>query len=74
VELVKKLHEAGRTHREIAAEVGLSKGTVGRILNGTRKNRTTSLKRPTRDPDAPYVRCPTCGGNKVQMPCIACSL
>jgi len=67
------IREGKLSHREIAARLGVSRGTVSAIANGRRgiygkdeKDKYTPLA-----PSLPAVRCPTCG-NRVHPPCLIC--
>jgi hypothetical protein len=68
------LAEGNLSHRKIAREIGVSRGTIGAIASG-RRNIQPRPKWFLEDepfvPDTPPKRCPQCGG-MVYMPCRAC--
>ena len=71
-EVERLLAEGRLSHREIARATGISRGTVGAIALGKRKQRQTVrlFLDPTR-PLGPPERCRECGG-LVYAPCILC--
>lgn len=75
VDQIKRLLEEGDlSQREIARQVGVSRGTVNAIARGNRPDYEARGREREDDvvaPGGPPVRCPTCGG-MVQMPCLAC--
>ncbi len=74
-ERVKELLATGLTRREIARQVGISKGTVRAMATGQWFKRPA--KRPAKrrvefkPPSGPLVWCSRCRAN-VQKPCVAC--
>lgn len=79
VERVKTLSAEGRSQREIARQLPVSRGSVHAIVTGKRpdyealkaaRQRQAAL---TQLGDGPPVRCPGCGG-KVILPCLVCLL
>lgn len=64
------------SQRQIARQVGLSRGTVNAIAQGKRLD-PSGRRRPEdagfTPPIGRYVRCPGCGG-LAQMPCLLCHL
>jgi len=77
VERVRELlREANLSQRQIARQLGVSRGTVNAIARGKRPDYEARRRhRPGGivPPSGPYVRCPTCGA-RVQMPCLACQI
>ncbi|HBO45941.1 MAG TPA: hypothetical protein DD670_18870 [Planctomycetaceae bacterium] len=70
------LEQGHLSNRKIAARMGVSRGTVNSVANGTRrKQQTRHPRRPDgfTPPRGVPRRCPTCG-RMVQMPCLACQL
>lgn len=74
VEWVKRLHNAGKSYREIRKITGLARETIARIVHGRRKD-PEIRRREQRERDqlhsGPIERCPKCGRRMV-MPCLAC--
>ena len=73
-EIRRLLREDRLSQREIARQIGVSRGTVSAIARGRRPNGRD--RRPTVDdgfvtPTGLPERCPGCGG-RVQMPCLLC--
>ena len=72
MEVHRLLGKGSLSQRDIARNLGISRGTVQAIAAGKRRERG-----PTREPatffspTAVPKRCPTCGG-LVQMPCLLC--
>lgn len=77
VEHIRELLRQDRlSQREIARQLGVSRGTVNAIARGKRPDYEAQRKpRPGAivPPSGPYVRCPVCGA-RVQMPCLACQI
>jgi hypothetical protein len=74
------LAEGDLSHRKIARRTGVSRGTVGAIALGKRRDYEdprpagwggSSAAGDFPPPSGPAQRCPDCGG-MVQMPCLAC--
>jgi len=64
------------SQRKIAAKLGVSRGTVSSVANGTRPQREVRRRRGFLKfvpPSGLPRRCPLCG-RLVQMPCLACHL
>jgi len=62
------------SHRKIAEQTGVSRGTVGAIALGRRPDRDDRRQTFPGDAAAPHGpprRCPGCGG-MVLMPCLLC--
>jgi len=73
-EIERLLEEGSLSQRKIARKVGVSRGTVNAIAQGTRPASRARRERQEDDfvtPGGPPVRCPICGG-MVHMPCLAC--
>lgn len=72
---VRRLVAEGQlSQRQIAARVGVSRGTVLAIAAGRRVDRPSPLPEDDASPHGgPFVRCPGCGG-RVRMPCRLCRL
>ncbi len=73
-EVRRLLAEGGFSHRKIAKITGISRGTVGAILSGRRRDHESS--RPLEGDEFPQAtgplqRCPGCGA-VVYMPCRLC--
>ena len=71
---IERLLECGQlSNRGIAAQVGVSRGTVNAVANGQYARRRKESQRPDDFdfPHGPPRRCPACG-RLVQMPCLAC--
>jgi hypothetical protein len=73
-EAARLLHEGELSHRQIAARLGVSRGTVGAIASGRRSlfGREKRLDLPS-EPTTPPTRCPQCG-YRVHMPCHICRI
>jgi hypothetical protein len=77
LELINKvdalIREEELSHREIAAQLGVSRGTVSAIANGRRGiyGKDENDKYTPLAPSLPAVRCPKCG-NRVHPPCLIC--
>lgn len=68
------LAEGSHGHRKIARMTGVSRGTVGAIARGERRDYHTSDGnggKEVDEPPGPAQRCPNCGG-MVYMPCRLC--
>jgi transcriptional regulator with XRE-family HTH domain len=68
------LAEAKLSHRKIAAATGVSRGTIGAIASGRRREpvkRTLPWDEALEIPAGPPERCPDCGG-MVYLPCRLC--
>lgn len=67
------LVEGKLSQRKIARAMGISRGTVGSIAVGKRRDREQSPadEQPSAEPAGPPERCPGCGGT-VYMPCLLC--
>lgn len=75
-EIEQLLHRGDLSRRKIAHQLGVSRGTVNAVANGTRARRNARRVGPIdrfEPPHGPPRRCPTCG-RLVQMPCLACHL
>jgi transcriptional regulator with XRE-family HTH domain len=70
-EVRRLLAEGGRSQREIAKLTGVSRGTIGAIASGKRRDREPRPEEDFSLRHGPVVRCPECGG-KVYSPCILC--
>lgn len=75
VEEVRRMLRKGQvSQREIAKQLGISRGTVNAIAAGRRRDRAAP-REPDGDDFIPPAglpkRCPGCGG-WTQMPCLAC--
>jgi len=73
-EIRRLLAEDKWSYRKIAKMTGVSRGTVGAIANGRRRDYRPATKtdeEETTQPTGPPRRCPTCGG-MVYMPCRLC--
>lgn len=76
IEAVKKAIASGKSSRKIAMELGISRTSVYNVQRGLCR-----IQRPPKEPspqayfdeNAPYTRCPTCGG-LVKMPCLLCRI
>lgn len=74
VEVVRRLlAEGNRSHRQIAKLTGVSRGTIGAIASGKRRDRDPTPPEDFSLRHGPLVRCPECGG-KVYSPCILCRI
>lgn len=73
-EIRRMLREGGLSQRQIASQIGVSRGTVNAIALGKRGD-CSPRRSPTREgfipPAGLPVRCPGCGA-RVQMPCLLC--
>lgn len=73
-EVDRLLKERKLSQRKIAAQLGVSRGTVGAIASGRRKlfgkEREMEAMRPL-VPLSPPKRCPSCGYH-VFLPCLVC--
>ena len=67
------LAERRLSQRQIAREMGVSRGTVGKIAADKRPDYSRSRRAGANslEPTGPPERCPDCGG-KVYMPCLLC--
>ncbi|HLA83676.1 MAG TPA: hypothetical protein VJL29_02695 [Thermoguttaceae bacterium] len=75
-EIQRLLEREELSHRKIAARLGVSRGTVNAVADGSHARRDVCRRqRPDRfdPPHGPPRRCPVCG-RLVQMPCLACHL
>jgi len=72
---VKRKLEQSVKQRQIARDLPISRGTIGRIANGTRPDYEAAeryeLEAGARGPP---VRCPACGAKVVITPCRACKI
>jgi len=71
---IRRLLAEGESQRKIAAQIGVSRGTVGAIALGRRPDREDRRQTVPGDaavPHGPPRRCPGCGG-MVLMPCLLC--
>ena len=70
---VRRLLAEGKSYREIAAATGVSRGSVGGIATGARRDRLPMRMRDHHydEPLGPIGRCPDCGG-RVHLPCRLC--
>ena len=75
VQEVKRLLAEGKySQRKIARITGVSRGTVGAIASGKRRDYKARARDPElelEEPAGPPQRCPGCGG-LVHMPCRLC--
>jgi len=75
VEQIKRLLAEGHlSQRKIAKMTGVSRGTVGAIASGKRRDLSTSRARREDEleaPSGPPRRCPQCGA-RVYLPCRLC--
>lgn len=69
---IKRLLRQGLSRREIAARVGVARGTVDSVANGTRKPRS-GRNCITSPASGKMAWCSECGA-RVRMPCLKCSL
>lgn len=72
-EVRRLLAEGGRSQREIAKLTGVSRGTIGAIASGKRRDRDPAQEENFSLRHGPLVRCPECGG-KVYSPCVLCRI
>ncbi len=73
-EIKRLLAEGKYSQRKIAHITGVSRGTVGAIASGKRRDyesRTRNPEMELEEPTGPPRRCPGCGG-LVYMPCRLC--
>jgi DNA-binding XRE family transcriptional regulator len=73
-EIKRLLAEGNYSQRKIAHITGVSRGTVGAIASGKRRDYQARARDPEmelEDPTGPPQRCPGCGG-LVYMPCRVC--
>lgn len=73
-EIDRLLREGKLSQRQIAARLGVSRGSVGAIANGQRGlhgKETWSENPEATDPALLPERCPHCG-HRVYMPCLVC--
>jgi len=74
---IQRLLERGElSQRKIARRLGVSRGTVNSVANGTHAQRNARRARRFErfdPPQGPPRRCTSCG-RLVQMPCLACWL
>ena len=73
-EIRRLLTESRLSQRMVARITGVSRGTIGRIANGSRPDYpecNEAAEWP--EPCGPPQRCPSCGG-MVYMPCRLCAL
>ena len=71
---IKRLRQRPPTVSQNRHITGVSRGTVGAIANGKRRDRNTSARDPEMEvgkPSGPPRRCSGCGG-LVYMPCRMC--
>ncbi len=74
VEVKRKL-EQGLKQRQIARDLPISRGTIGRIANGTRPDYEAAERYELEaGASGPPVRCPECGAKVVITPCRACKI
>jgi hypothetical protein len=76
IEAARRLLLEGKlSRREIADRLGISRGSVNSIFNGTLTTRDESPAVADGDPleTGPIERCATCGG-RVYMPCRLCAV
>jgi len=73
IDEIRRLLAVGRlSQRQIAAQLGVSRGVVGQIAQGKRTTRRAETL-AIASPRGPLVRCPQCGG-LVRQPCLACQI
>jgi hypothetical protein len=74
-EIDRLLHEGKLSHRQIAARLNISRGTVGAIASGRRglhgKGPVDDSSCCSLTPRSPPDRCPRCG-YRVYAPCLIC--
>src|SRR6185295_3312841 len=72
-EIDQMIHDGTLSHRKIAAHLGVSRGVVSAIANGSRglygQNPLETYSPLT--PTSPPTRCPGCG-YRVYLPCLIC--
>ena len=76
--LVHEIHQMlqeGKTHRKIAAHLGVSRSIVSAIANGSRGlyGREVLDDYSPLTPTSPPTRCPGCG-YRVYLPCLICAM
>jgi Helix-turn-helix domain len=74
-EIDRLLHEGELSQRQIAARLGVSRGTIGAIANGQRGlfgRDPTPIHSPLVH-STPPRRCPKCG-YRVYLPCLVCRI
>ena len=70
------LADGNLSQRNIAKQLGVSRGTVSAIASGKRPDYTVRCRQRSHDdfaPTGPVQRCPECGA-MVLMPCLACRI
>jgi len=75
VEKAKLLYESGKSARSISKETGISRGSLSRIINGTRRIQERTIGEfmlPEERDKNRKERCLNCG-IVVEMPCVACN-
>ena len=75
-EIERLLQHSGLSRRKIAFHLGVIRGTVNAVANGTRPRHRAPRRGRADDfapPHGPPRRCRSCG-RLVQMPCLACQL
>lgn len=72
-ERIRQLDTEGHSRIQIARIIGTHYQKVAIVLGKLRRIPEENVF-PGHDPDAPYVRCRTCGAPKVQLPCLKCFL
>jgi hypothetical protein len=73
-EIDRLLKQGQLSHREIAARLGVSRGTVNAIANGRRGLHGKDMQDGDAYPSTPAsspVRCPRCG-YRIYAPCLVC--
>jgi transcriptional regulator with XRE-family HTH domain len=71
-EIDRLLRAGGLSQRQIAAQLRVSRGTVGAIASGRRDLRGKEQPREVSQRAAAAARCPECG-YRVFFPCLICS-
>jgi hypothetical protein len=73
LEIARLLGEGELSHRQIAVELGVSRGTVSAIANGQRglHGKETAAGRAFEPPPLPPERCTRCG-YRIHPPCQIC--
>jgi hypothetical protein len=75
-EIGRLLGDGKLSHRQIAARLGVSRGTISAIANGRRGLHGKEPQMDERKPpvrSSPPARCPRCG-YRVYMPCLICRI
>jgi hypothetical protein len=73
-EVARLLHDGELSHRQIAARLGMSRGTVNDIASGRRSLFGREKNIDSRSaPMTPPTRCPHCG-YRVYLPCHICRI